>query len=95
MEENIVSKIKYVVENITSVYVDITECRWGYYINLHQVALMKDEYTKLAKYFDIEGFHIIDGHINIEVRPYLKQEFDENDKFSWDDYLKWFNERNP
>lgn len=92
--ENIENNIKYIVENITSVYVDINQSRCGFYVNLHQVALMKDEYTKLAKYFDIEGFHIFDGYINIEVHPYIKQEFDERDKFSWDEYLKKFNERN-
>lgn len=92
--EDIENKIKYIIENITSVYVDITPCRGGFYVNLHQVALMKNEFTKLSKYFDIEGFHIIDGYMNLEVRPYLKQEFDEKDKFSWDEYLKWFNERN-
>ena len=48
----------------------------------------------MEKYFDIEGIHIIDGRINIEVRPYLKQEFEESDKFSWDEYLSKFNERN-
>lgn len=92
--DNIENKIKYIVESITSVYVDIVPCRWGFYVNLHQVAIMKDEYKKLEKYFDIEGIHIIDGRINIEVRPYLKQEFEESDKFSWDEYLSKFNERN-